>query len=41
LKGVLNDAKIAIVTDREQVIGVISKIDLIDYLAQRATPAPV
>jgi cystathionine beta-synthase len=38
LKGVLNDAKIAIVTDREQVIGVISKIDLIDYLAQRATP---
>jgi cystathionine beta-synthase len=38
LKGVLNDAKIAIVTDREQVIGVISKIDLIDFLAQRATP---
>jgi cystathionine beta-synthase len=39
LKGVLNDAKIAIVTDREQVIGVISKIDLIDFLAQRAVPA--
>lgn len=36
LKGVLNDAKIAIVTDREQVIGVISKIDLIDFLAQKA-----
>lgn len=37
LKGVLNDAKLAIVTDREQVIGVISKIDLIDYLAQKAS----
>lgn len=36
LKGVLNDAKIAIVTEREQVIGVISKIDLIDFLAQKA-----
>jgi cystathionine beta-synthase len=38
LKSVLNDAKIAIVMDRETVIGVISKIDLIDYLARRAVP---
>jgi cystathionine beta-synthase len=38
LKSVLGDAKIAIVTDKESVIGVITKIDLIDYLARRATP---
>jgi cystathionine beta-synthase len=40
LKGVLNDAKIAIVLDRDQVTGVVSKIDLIDYLARLATPPP-
>lgn len=39
LKGVLNDAKIAIVLDRESVIGVVTKIDLIDFLARKATPA--
>lgn len=39
LKGVLADAKLAIVTDKEEVIGVVTKIDLIDYLASRATPA--
>ena len=39
LKGVLNDAKIAIVLDRENVVGVVTKIDLIDYLAEKATPA--
>jgi cystathionine beta-synthase len=38
LKGVLNDAKIAIVLDKDSVIGVISKIDLIDFLARLATP---
>jgi cystathionine beta-synthase len=38
LKGVLNDAKIAIVLDRESVVGVVTKIDLIDYLAEKATP---
>src|SRR6185312_4341674 len=38
LKGVLNDAKIAIVLDRENVVGVVTKIDLIDFLAERATP---
>jgi cystathionine beta-synthase len=41
LKGVLNDAKIAIVLDREAVIGVVTKIDLIDYLAGRAVPPAV
>jgi cystathionine beta-synthase len=39
LKSVLSDAKLAIVLDKENVIGVITKIDLIDFLAQRATPA--
>lgn len=39
LKGVLSDAKIAIVMEKEVVIGVVSKIDLIDYLARRASPA--
>ncbi|EYF02559.1 Cystathionine beta-synthase [Chondromyces apiculatus DSM 436] len=38
LKGVLSDAKIAIVMDKDTVIGVVSKIDLIDYLARRAAP---
>ena len=39
LKGVLNDAKIAIVLERDSVVGVVTKIDLIDFLAERATPA--
>ncbi len=39
LKGVLNDAKIAIVLDKEAVVGVVTKIDLIDFLARKATPA--
>ena len=38
LKSVLNDAKIAMVLDRESVVGVVTKIDLIDYLAGKATP---
>ncbi len=37
IKNVLNDAKIAIVMDRETIVGVISKIDLIDYLATRVS----
>ncbi|MEO7113423.1 MAG: pyridoxal-phosphate dependent enzyme, partial [Polyangiaceae bacterium] len=40
IKNVLNDAKIAIVMDREQIVGVVSKIDLIDYLATRVGQAP-
>jgi len=39
LKGVLSDAKIAIVMEKDNVIGIVSKIDLIDYLARRAAPA--
>ena len=40
LKGVLNDAKIAIVLDRESVVGVVTKIDLIDFLAEKAGAPP-
>jgi cystathionine beta-synthase len=38
LKGVLSDAKIAIVLDKEAVVGVVTKIDLIDFLARKASP---
>ena len=38
VKSVLSDAKLAIVLEQEEVIGVVTKIDLIDYLASRATP---
>lgn len=41
LKGVLNDARVAIVTDGTKVVGIISKIDLIDYLAKRAAEPAV
>ena len=41
LKGVLSDAKIAIVLEKEAVVGVVTKIDLIDFLARKATPAAV
>jgi hypothetical protein len=34
LQGVLADAKVAIVTEREEVKGIITKIDLIDFLAR-------
>jgi cystathionine beta-synthase len=43
LQGVLADAKVAIVEDGERVIGIVTKIDLIDFLAkhtpQSAPPA--
>jgi cystathionine beta-synthase len=39
LQGVLADAKVAIVTEREAVVGIVTKIDLIDFLARHATPA--
>jgi cystathionine beta-synthase len=35
LQQVLSDAKMAIVTEREGVVGIITKIDLIDFLAKR------
>ena len=40
LQGVLNDAKVAIVAEQEQVVGIVTKIDLIDFLARpQATPS--
>jgi cystathionine beta-synthase len=39
LQGVLADAKVAIVTEREEVVGIVTKIDLIDFLARRTTLA--
>ena len=33
--------KLAIVIDRETVVGIVTKIDLIDYLARKATPVAV
>jgi cystathionine beta-synthase len=42
LQGVLADAKVAIVEDRDEVIGIVTKIDLIDFLAKpKAVPATV
>jgi cystathionine beta-synthase len=35
LQNVLTDAKLAIVTDQEQVVGLVTKIDLIEFLAKR------
>ena len=34
LQGVLADAKVAIVEDRGEVLGIVTKIDLIDFLAR-------
>jgi len=34
LQGVLADAKVAIVTERDDVVGIITKIDLIDFMAR-------
>jgi cystathionine beta-synthase len=40
LQGVLADAKVAIVEERDKVVGIVTKIDLIDFLARvAATPA--
>jgi cystathionine beta-synthase len=39
LQVVLADAKVAIVTEREEVVGIVTKIDLIDFLAKRAGAA--
>jgi cystathionine beta-synthase len=35
LKNIFNDAKLVVVQDRDDVVGIITKIDLIDYLADR------
>ena len=36
LQQVLSDAKLAIVVDNEAVVGLVTKIDLIDFLAKRS-----
>jgi len=44
LQTVLADAKVAIVTEREEVVGIVTKIDLIDFLAravQSIVPPPL
>jgi cystathionine beta-synthase len=39
VQSALADAKVAIVTDREEVKGIVTKIDLIDFLAKHGGPA--
>jgi len=36
VKAVLSEARMAIVLDGDRIVGVVTKIDLIDYLARRA-----
>src|SRR5690606_23742452 len=36
VQGLLNDARMAIVLDGARIVGIVTKIDLIDYLARRA-----
>ncbi|MBX3228552.1 MAG: pyridoxal-phosphate dependent enzyme [Labilithrix sp.] len=40
LQGVLADARAAIVTDNEDVVGIVTKIDLIEYLAKKSSEPP-
>ena len=35
MRNIFNDAKIVVVEERDKIIGVITKIDLIEYLAER------
>ncbi len=37
VQGLLNDARMAIVLDGERIVGIVTKIDLIDYLTRRAS----
>ncbi|MCW5836658.1 MAG: pyridoxal-phosphate dependent enzyme [Labilithrix sp.] len=41
LQGVLADARAAIVTEGDAVVGIVTKIDLIDYLAKKSAEVPV
>ena len=36
LRNILNDAKMVVVEERDAIVGVITKIDLIEYLAERS-----
>jgi cystathionine beta-synthase len=40
LQGVLADARAAIVTEGESVVGIVTKIDLIEYLAKKSSEPP-
>jgi cystathionine beta-synthase len=40
LQGVLGEARAAIVMERDRVVGIVTKIDLIDYLAKKTGEAP-
>jgi cystathionine beta-synthase len=40
LKSVLADAKVALVTDGPRLLGLVSKIDVIDYLSRRMSDTP-
>jgi cystathionine beta-synthase len=40
LQSVLADAKVAIVEDRDEIVGIVTKIDLIDFLAKHKSPTP-
>ncbi len=37
VQGLLNDARMAVVLDEGRIVGIVTKIDLIDYLARRAS----
>jgi cystathionine beta-synthase len=37
LRNIFNDAQIVVVEERDEIVGVITKIDLIEYLAERRT----
>ncbi len=37
VQSILNDVRMVIVTENEQLIGIVTKIDMIDYLARRAS----
>lgn len=41
LQGVLADARAAIVTERQNVVGIVTKIDLIEYLAKKSAETVV
>ena len=36
LRNIFNDAKMVVVEERDAIVGVITKIDLIEYLAERS-----
>jgi cystathionine beta-synthase len=40
LQSVLADSKVAIVEEGEDVVGIVTRIDLIDFLAKRTPPTP-